>query len=735
MPLTIPSLDDRTYQQIFDELRARIPVHTPEWTNFNDSDPGITLMQLFSYLAKGVLQRANFIPERNRLAFLSLLGMSLRSPASAIGVVSFKNERAPIDVPIVAPPGMELLSGAIPFRTVQGLEILPVDGVCYYKRLAGNNDELKTTYQDLYASFTDNNKKDLVFYDTVKMNVPGAGVRPAAIDFVADSLDNSLWLALLARSADLVVQTRNSLVGKVLTVSLIADLNAPSDGVASGAATGPSPLSQIIYQVPETAATSPAYETLTALPYASSNPFVSTVQVQLPSRELNFWTNFDPLDSGTGDFPPSLEDTAIAARLVSWIRIRLSEEALHQGASCKVCLVATNSIAVQQRVRVASEAIGKGTSEPDQAFKLTHTPVIAETCTITVSGVVWSRIDDIGAAPPEAPSGTIDASSYLGTPLSYSLDPQAGIIRFGNGKNGARPPDGSIIAAHYDYGGGSLGMVGIATITKAPLLPAGVTVSNPLPTWGGDDGETEGQAERRISRYLQHRDRLVTDFDFKDIAWRCPGVSIGRIEVLPLFLPSMPDIQAAGVVTILVIPKSDSLQPDAPIPDSLFLSTMCDYLDQRRVLTTELYVCGPSYVKLWITVGIDTVPGADIAVVRENVKSAIRYFLSPFTGGFNRKGWPLGTAVELLEIMAVAARVENISKINGIKMVLSDASTIVDQRVSITGLQLPRLMKIDVGAGEPSDPFLLRDTSPVSTTETSVSIPAPQQPQQCILMQ
>ncbi len=38
-----PLLDTRTYQDLVDEALARIPIHNPEWTNFNRSDPGVTL--------------------------------------------------------------------------------------------------------------------------------------------------------------------------------------------------------------------------------------------------------------------------------------------------------------------------------------------------------------------------------------------------------------------------------------------------------------------------------------------------------------------------------------------------------------------------------------------------------------------------------------------------------------------------------------------------------------------
>ena len=49
MPLELqePTFD-RPFEEIYRELRARIPRYNPEWTNFNDSDPGITLLQLFA---------------------------------------------------------------------------------------------------------------------------------------------------------------------------------------------------------------------------------------------------------------------------------------------------------------------------------------------------------------------------------------------------------------------------------------------------------------------------------------------------------------------------------------------------------------------------------------------------------------------------------------------------------------------------------------------------------------
>lgn len=45
MPITPPVLDDRSYGQLQDETRRRVPRHTPEWSDHNDSDPGIMILE------------------------------------------------------------------------------------------------------------------------------------------------------------------------------------------------------------------------------------------------------------------------------------------------------------------------------------------------------------------------------------------------------------------------------------------------------------------------------------------------------------------------------------------------------------------------------------------------------------------------------------------------------------------------------------------------------------------
>ena len=316
------------------------------------------------------------------------------------------------------------------------------------------------------------------------------------------------------------------------------------------------------------------------------------VQITLPAAsELKLWDNLDPLESGTLDFPPSLEDTNLADRLITWLRVRSSGRVRASAAArARLLWVGINTTLVSQRARIFNELLPPGTGTPDQIVTLSKTPVIPGSVRLTVTTTNnqaedWKEIDDLTSAGPEVP--VPDPRQPPGTPpvknalvKVFTVDPESGEIRFGDGLRGARPPLNAILRADYDYGVGREGNVNAGSINSGPALPAGIKVTNPVATWGGAEAETVSEGEKHIARYLQHRDRLVTAEDFETITRRTPGVDIGRVEVLPAFNPELGSNEpgdAPGAVTLMIIPKYDPLQPDAPLPDRLFLDTICAY--------------------------------------------------------------------------------------------------------------------------------------------------------------
>lgn len=73
MPLPLPNLDDRRWSDLVDEARAIIPRYSPEWTDHNVSDPGMTLIDLLAWVVEADLYRVNRITDRDRLKFLELV--------------------------------------------------------------------------------------------------------------------------------------------------------------------------------------------------------------------------------------------------------------------------------------------------------------------------------------------------------------------------------------------------------------------------------------------------------------------------------------------------------------------------------------------------------------------------------------------------------------------------------------------------------------------------------------
>jgi hypothetical protein len=73
MPIPLPNLDDRTYDELTAEARALIPTLHPGWTDHNPSDPGIVLVELLAWLTEMLLFQVNEIPDASTERFLTLL--------------------------------------------------------------------------------------------------------------------------------------------------------------------------------------------------------------------------------------------------------------------------------------------------------------------------------------------------------------------------------------------------------------------------------------------------------------------------------------------------------------------------------------------------------------------------------------------------------------------------------------------------------------------------------------
>lgn len=84
------------WQSLFNKTLKRIPAHRPGWTDFNQSDPGITLVQLFAWLAEELQYRLDHVPERTRVVLerISARLRKRRRPIRALIIGKDKTTRS-----------------------------------------------------------------------------------------------------------------------------------------------------------------------------------------------------------------------------------------------------------------------------------------------------------------------------------------------------------------------------------------------------------------------------------------------------------------------------------------------------------------------------------------------------------------------------------------------------------------------------------------------------------------
>ena len=92
------------------------------------------------------------------------------------------------------------------------------------------------------------------------------------------------------------------------------------------------------------------------------------------------------------------------------------------------------------------------------------------------------------------------------------------------------------------------------------------------------------------------------------------------------------------------------------------------------MITTEIFLRGPVYKQIWISVGINIIADKSASEVREAVKQDLLKFLAPLNpltfGLFNEKnteiykGWRLRKTVTAKELSAVASRTNGVMFVN-----------------------------------------------------------------------
>jgi predicted phage baseplate assembly protein len=626
MPLrdNLPQIDDRRYDDIVTEIRTRIARYAPEWrpgeaawTDVNENDPGVTLAQVFAWQADMLLYRLNRVPELAYLKFLELIGIELEPARPAQAEVTFPvaamHTATVVRVPARAQLSADPQDGGPPvvFETVRGLvalraalaDVAVFDGSQYVARSAENA--------------------------AADAGFEPFGPRPDTDSALLLGFDDSA--ALPAEILDLAVVV--AMPGDTVRQYVPCGANTQSFAPATLAWE---------YQTPTG---------WTRLNVLKDDTLAFTrsghVSIRLPAAGIAIKTKLRPSDP----------------KPLYWLRARIVTSGYERAP--RLLAVRTNTVAVEAAETLTDEVLGGSDGSRNQVFQLSARPVVAGSLRLEIEESdqgyeQWIEVADFfGSGPADR---------------HFVLNRSTGEIFTGDGVHGAIPvayvnnPNGNVVARLYRVGGGRRGNVPAGAIKTMAYRVEGIDengIGNLQPAFAGSEEETLEEASKRAPRSLKSRERAVTGEDFETLAQAAGNVR--RARALPLFHPDFPLERIPGVVSVVVVPDTDSPRP---MPSEGTLKSVCAYLDERRLLTTELYVIKPAYQEIAVRGEVVAADDADLAEVADAIDAGLNTYFHPLLGGEDGQGWPFGGRIFYSRVVQRVFAVPGVASITRLVLVL-----------------------------------------------------------------
>lgn len=589
MALPAPVLDNWTFQQIVDEAKRRIGRRTPEWTDHNVSDPGVTLIELFAWMTEMTLYRLNLVPERSYVKFLEMLGIGLEAPTPAKVDLLFllatdqRDEWGTPGKPPPVPPlrAWKTFCSAVTGPTEEAINFVTEEDLTFSPPDLRAVLALPPAADGGRASVADAGVADASYllrcsgYEQGRPK-PYDGPEPVAVN---EGADFPVFGAPEVKIVGLRGETQNALRsnatlwfgfasdvrGKVIALTFEGAPRAAEGQEAGGG------------EVPGNAAANNMVREYPLRVWEAYHPQMNRWE-PLEVRKDETDGFFDSFGRVELTLPRWLNALPLRETSLYWVVCRYTTDekevpipdSVRQNSSllssCEAMLKAGYQASpMVRRVRasilggVASsshcdlhefERLGQSDGTPGQAFRLENTPVLArspgqqgersrETLFVGLEDAspddekgwkVWTEVPDFAGSGPDD--------------LHFTLDSMTGELRFGpqvalptgeTRRFGAVPPHGhTLIFRAYRTGGGIGGNVGEGQISQLRQAYSGIaSVTNPRRATGGRPAETLEHAKLRAARLLRQRDRAVTAEDFETLAKEA-SPAIGYARCVPL---------------------------------------------------------------------------------------------------------------------------------------------------------------------------------------------------------
>ena len=626
------NLDQQSYQELLEDAIKQIARVYPAWTNYNQSDPGITLLELFSWLQEMQQYHLDQIGDRNRLKFLKLLGVKPAAMRAARALVHITGLEE--DLPLGE--GEQFFAGTIPFESEAQVQLARAGLALCRSQGAGEDSRwelgaVEPGGRSRFAPFGRTPREGSVFSLGFDGPLPGGKELSLYFQVFGDypvhrnpirPEDGFLPLAQLRWEAWTAEGWQPLELGEDGTFQLLQSgffrFRLP-DAMAQGEEGLywlRAVLEQSWYEI------APVLEGvyLNFVPVVQKDTLADYREVPAEGELARL-----PLDRRRGTQCLLLQREENGYRELPPDRAWLSEDgqgqyleiALDQGAQGVRALF-------WDAAALGRLLVGEADGFPGQSWEVQLPNVMEEGLELIVKepdGLwhVWERVDDFDSSGPGD--------------RHFRFDEGKGLLHFGDGEHGMAP-QGQLRLSRAAVSEGIDGNVKQEQIRSCPGLPAGAKVTNYWVAAGGSQGETIPQCFLRARAMLRHSERAVTPADYEEKVFSAPGLMIQNCRCVPVSRLPQRDGMGDGSVALVVQPFSDGERKKL---NEGYYRNLYQVLDRYRLLGTRVRVLSPEYVEVAVFAEIRIRPyyqGAE-----ERVRRTVERF-------FSTADWVFGEPVQ-----------------------------------------------------------------------------------------
>ncbi len=638
--LQVPNLDDQTYEDLLSEARNVITSTYPAWTNFNEHDPGTTIVELFAMLVENQQFYLDQIGRENRLKYLKLMGVRRRPKCPSETRVHVE-----ADEDCLISEGEGMMAGDLVFETTRQGVILAEDvrgaiavedgKVVDAVWLSGRRND-RIGFYPFGATPKEENGCVFVFGRMLP-----AGVE---LSLYVDILEDEV---VRNPMGDTYFEPFVTIAFEYYGEAGWTPVSCLSDGTCAFLYDGfvrfridEEPKSASLYGQEgwfvRARVVRGGYDVAPRFSYISAN--VIEARQRETVCEMGTYARADVAClSGGFEIPIHTalsvygDTEAYAGRdglltPVEGFGKRFDEKTggflFHADMDWDDKMDAF--VLVNRRDDgMTRSVIGEGDGFPGQWFDLEDPCVCEEPFTLLIEDEegrggyrIWNRVDDFAGSKPED--------------RHFVLDSEAGRVVFGDGKNG-RMPEGEIRIAAYARTMGSGGNVRKHRVERFTMPDlAGMLVTNITEGVGGEDEESLSQAFLRARKLLDAPLTAVTAEDYEALARRAAGLMILDAKVI-----DASDVRRfrknaeEGAVHLVIEPCGYDGNREM---ERIYEANLLHFIEPYRMLGTRVCVYFPSYVD--VDVYADVVVTATFLDVEERVAALIRDFFAERREGF-----------------------------------------------------------------------------------------------------